>query len=147
MDIEIVEAYDIVKKNKKSFNWSVHVYICAEQFDLRGVFISKRGKSYFVHLPHRWTTDPETNENVCFPTFSYTSPEKNKDLIDSIREKAVPFIKEKIEKEGKLSKKIILEKKISKPKDATKLKQEIPIKKKNTTLAPSTKFSTKNFSK
>lgn len=97
MNIEIVEFY-IIEKNdkKKTLLGTVHIFIVDEGIDLRGIFVKLFNNKWIIHLPGRKAIDSDTGEEVRYPVFSYLDQEKNKKLINAIREKAIEYVKENV---------------------------------------------------
>jgi len=93
MNLEIVEAYPRMF-NKKIFAGTIHVFLIDEQIDIRGVMFSKNGNHTFVDLPYIYGYDRDDNKFVKYPMFQFFQPEKNKDLIQTIRTKALAYVLE-----------------------------------------------------
>lgn len=98
MNIEIVEAYLIVKKGKRVC-WSLHVYIPEYDMDLRGIKVYRRENSWFFQMPYLSNYDHEEKRIVKFPVIGFSEREKSKRLIENIQEKAKIYIEEKLSKE------------------------------------------------
>lgn len=106
MEIEVVEYYPMEKKNKNArLLGTMHVYLCDEKIDLRGVKIYKGGKSYFVEVPFSYGIDEETKEKVKYPYLSFIENDKQEDFIKSLRAAAKTHLfelkNEKKKKKGK----------------------------------------------
>jgi hypothetical protein len=97
MEIEIVEFYETFRdQEKRQLKGTLHVYLIDLNADLRGVRICKEKKKWFVNLPSGWATDEETKERIQYPYFSFMDREKTVALRNLIREKGIPFVKEKV---------------------------------------------------
>lgn len=119
MQIEIIEAYLIMsrpkakdkteEKTKKPKGWSLHVYFPEIGVDLRGVYLRKMKNHWWLGMPSKANYDPEEKEEIIYPIFSLSNYEENEKLKKDIKEKAIEYIKENVEKITikKKSKKII----------------------------------------
>ncbi len=94
MKFEFVEFYPISKhqklKNRKAIG-TVHIYAIEPEMDIRGIRISKAGKSIFFVLPHTTTLDEEGN-TVKYPFIRFTNPKSHKELMDFLHEEVKPKI-------------------------------------------------------
>jgi hypothetical protein len=99
MKIEIVEFYPDDKQSPKTLKGSLHIYLCEEHLDVRGVVVFKnaQGKWYF-EIPYRWGKDTETGKLCRFPIINFTSKRKNQDLMKSIIKLAPKYIDDLMKK-------------------------------------------------
>lgn len=92
MKIELIEFYPIeFQPAKNNIKGTLHVYLCDENMDLRGVYISKKKNTWYVHLPTSKGVDDKGNE-VRFPIINFLDDNKNKELIKTIKEQAKNFV-------------------------------------------------------
>lgn len=100
MKIEIVEFYTSPHQKFDCIRGTLHVYLCDEGIDLRGIVVDKneKGKWRFI-MPYQWGKDPETGKSVRYPLINFTLRRKNQDLIQEIQKLAPKYIKEKLKDE------------------------------------------------
>jgi hypothetical protein len=94
MNIEIVDFFPFPKqiiKNKTC--GTMHVYLIDLEIDIRGMYIefSKNG-SVYVNMPIGFGIDQETGQKVRYPIFSFTSRQKNTELMRALIAKAKEYI-------------------------------------------------------
>lgn len=98
MNIEIIEFYENFRDEPKEILLgSLHVRFVDLGIDLRGIFVSRRKNFWIVNLPGNKTKN-EDGTDVRYPIFSFTDREKTKELQQAVREKAIPFIQERLTK-------------------------------------------------
>jgi hypothetical protein len=95
MNIEIVGFYLNLDKRKKIFG-TFHVYLIDFDIDLRGIPVFKGKAGYIIHFPHSTGIDEETKKPVRYPIFSFSDPEKHKELLGDIRQKGMDYLKNNI---------------------------------------------------
>lgn len=93
MNIEILEFYlHEVNESKGLLNGSLKVKLVDLGIILMGVLISKRKGVYFFTPPGRFCDSHETGEKIRFPYVVFENPERQRALINAIREKGITFI-------------------------------------------------------
>ena len=93
MDIEVVAFYPHAHdETRQTLSGTLHVYLVEHDIDLRGIFVSRRKDSWFFSLPNRQAIDAETGETIRYPCITFKSRERQKELIDAIREKGRAYI-------------------------------------------------------
>lgn len=97
MNIEIVEFYEDMRNDAKQIlTGTLHVYLIDEEIDLRGVYVSKRKNYWYIGFPQKVGFDPDIEENVRYPVFSFTNAEKNKQLLNEIVTKGREYIEKNV---------------------------------------------------
>jgi len=96
MKFELVGFFPLTDKNrgkaKKSTLGSIHIYLIDCQIDIRGIMVSKKGKSLFFHIPHFYGLDGETGEPIRYPFFRFTKEKDHQDLLDFLHKDVKPAI-------------------------------------------------------
>lgn len=84
MKIEFVGFYpNMGKKKDKNILGTCHIYLCDPyNMDIRGVRVTKRGKSLFFTLPGQWGFDAETKKAVLYPIVCFTDQKVKQAIID-----------------------------------------------------------------
>lgn len=101
MKFEFVEFYHIDNpKNKRTRKalGTCHVYAYSDevQFDIRGIMVLKNPKGLWFLMPHRKDIDPETNQMVTYPVFSFGKKEMQQELVDFLTNEVTPIIRERL---------------------------------------------------
>lgn len=94
MKIEIVEFYPTELKGKKTYQGTLHIYLIDHEIDIRGIAVFKDKKKWFFQLPRKWEIDKDSGEKVFFPIFSFTSTQKNQEILDFLHKNAIKYIQE-----------------------------------------------------
>lgn len=91
--IEYVGFYPDTTKNNKQYIGTVHLYLTDIDADLRGIRVyRKTKKNWFFTVPHTSGMDEDTKEMVWYPTFSFTSKERNQKIFDFLHQKCIKLI-------------------------------------------------------
>ncbi len=97
MEIEIVDAYLIqTEKKEKDKGWSLHVYFPDWEMDIRGITLQKEKKGWMLRMPFKKNFDSEEGKAISFPVISFLEKEKTRGFVQSIKEKAIPFVEKKV---------------------------------------------------
>ena len=72
--IEIVDFYETTRK-KDFIEGTLHIYLIDYNIDLRGIYLKKDKKHWFLDFPYRKSIDKDTNKEVKYPVFSFTNIE------------------------------------------------------------------------
>lgn len=93
MNIEIIEFYPHeVNESKELLNGSLKIKLVDFGIVIMGVLVSKRKSIYFFTLPGRFCDSHDTGERIRFPYVVFEDPERQRTLINAIREKGISFI-------------------------------------------------------
>ena len=93
MNIEIVEFYEFRRDEKKfKIEGTLHVYLIDLDIDIRGIYAVRSGDRLFIEMAYKTGIDEDTKEHIRYPVFSFTDREKNKILLEKIREKAEIYV-------------------------------------------------------
>ena len=96
MEVEVIEFYPAeIDKQKSILKGTLHVYLPEIHVDMRGIHVSKKKNYWWFSMPRKYSIDETTKERVHYPTFAFTDFDKNNLLIESIREAAITYIKNK----------------------------------------------------
>lgn len=100
MNIEVVDFYQqsnsgTAHRPHTNFIGTLHIYICDLDIDLRGLPVFKKGKRIFIQMPTKMGIDPDTKEQVKYPTFNFANHNKQKEFVSAIVKVGVPFIQKK----------------------------------------------------
>jgi len=99
MKFEFVEFYPVSKRlggMPKDTIGTVHLYVIDCQLDVRGIYVTKRGKSLFFSFPHFRTIDPETNEMVMYPHLRWQDEKIQKAMINFLHTDVKPIIRSRL---------------------------------------------------
>lgn len=98
MKIEIIDFYPLERNEKKEFlTGTLRIKLPDIGIHILGIFVSKKKDYWYCSLPGRIGTHHQTGESVRYPLIVFEDNEKQKALINAIREQAQIFI------EGRLS--------------------------------------------
>lgn len=101
MEIEFVEFYPIERKKPGSkLIGTIHVYLCEEKIDIRGIKVFRCGRNCFVDVPYAVAWDKEEQKKVKYPYISFMDNDKQKDFIASLRKVASNELKKLFKKKG-----------------------------------------------
>jgi hypothetical protein len=105
MDIEIIEFYPIEwRKEQRSLSGTLRIKLVDIGLHLLGIFACRNVKGdWFFQLPGRKGTHHETGEFVRYPLISFENKEKQKALMEAIREKAPVFIEKRLDQENSIN--------------------------------------------
>ena len=83
MKIEFVGFYPSkVRKNYKSPLGTCHIYLCEPyNMDIRGILVSKRGKSTYFLLPVSKGYDEDTGNHVFYPIVAFTDLKIKEEIL------------------------------------------------------------------
>jgi hypothetical protein len=98
MNIEIVDFFpNTVQKQKNKICGTMHVYLADLEVDIRGICVHfTLNGSLFIGMPGAFGIDQETGKKVRYPTFSFTSQQKRKELMQTIKIKAREYIQKNL---------------------------------------------------
>jgi hypothetical protein len=100
MKFELVEFYPATEpKFKKNFVGTVHIYAIDCELDIRGILVTKNGKSMFFNFPHFKALDSETGLEARYPLIRWTNEATHKGMMDFLHKEVKPIILEKIKGE------------------------------------------------
>lgn len=98
MNVEILEFYPIEKNEKKeALSGTLRINLPDIGIHILGIFVAKKKENWFFSLPGRNGTHHETGESVRYPAVVFENREKQKELIEAIREKGRAFILQRLE--------------------------------------------------
>jgi len=93
MNIEIIEFFPHeVNESKGLLNGSLKVKLVDLGIILMGVLASKRKGVYFFTMPGKFCDSHDTGRKIRFPFVVFEDPERQRTLINAIREKGIAFI-------------------------------------------------------
>ncbi len=97
MNIEIIDFFPITfDPSKDIISGTLKVKLHDFGINLLGVYISKHKKFWRVVIPSKKTIHHETGDSVIYPYISFEDREKQRELIDTIRQKSISFIESRI---------------------------------------------------
>jgi hypothetical protein len=97
MNIEIVEFYPLESNEDKGLlTGTIRVKIPEIGIHILGIYVSKRKNFWYFKLPGRKGTHHETGEPILFPFIVFEDQEKNRSLLNSIREQGRNFIEKRL---------------------------------------------------
>lgn len=105
MKFELVDFYPITDKNrgrsKKNILGSVHVYIIDCNVDIRGIKVAKKGNRILFLMPHMFSLDLETGQEVRYPIFSFTNPKDHESMMNFLHSEVKTHILERLNSKSK----------------------------------------------
>lgn len=97
MKFEFVEFYEPTdEKAPKNFVGTVHIYAIDCQLDIRGIWVTQKGKATFFNLPHFKAIDQETGKEVRYPLIRWTNEETQKEMLDFLHREVKPLVLERL---------------------------------------------------
>lgn len=97
MNIEVLEFYPFDEnKNNDFIRGTLKIRLPEQGMVIMGIFASRSKGRYFFKLPSRTGADHKTGEKVEYPIVIFEDKEKNKELIEAIREKGQLFIEARL---------------------------------------------------
>ena len=98
MDIEIIEFYPFERdKDKDSLSGTLRIKLVDFGIQILGIIVTKRKNFWHFALPGKKAIHHETGNQVYYPHVVFEDREKNKELINAIREKGRPFIEKRLD--------------------------------------------------
>jgi len=97
MNIEVLEFYPFEEnKDNGVIKGTLKIRLPDQGMVIMGIFASGSKGRYFFRLPFRTGINHETGERVDYPTVLFEDKEKQKALIEAIREKGQLFIEARL---------------------------------------------------
>lgn len=97
MNVEIVEFYPIEGNESTGFiSGTLKARLPEQGIIIMGIFVSRSKGRYFFSMPGRMDTHHETGEKIRYPAFVFEDREKQKVLVEAIREKGMAFIEARL---------------------------------------------------
>jgi len=94
MNIEIIDFYPLYR-DAYQYTGTIRLRLIDIGIDLLGVHVKRTKDRWFFNIPFKTGTDDKGNY-VQYPLISFEDKEKQKALVNSIREKAPAFIENRI---------------------------------------------------
>lgn len=94
MNVEIIEFYPLYR-DAHQYTGTIRLRLIDIGIDLLGVHVKRTKDRWFFNIPFKTGTD-DKNNLVQYPLISFIDKEKQRELINCIREKAPSFIEERI---------------------------------------------------
>jgi|SRR6185295_11816685 len=94
MNIEIIEFYPLFR-DAYQYTGTLRLRLIDIGIDLLGVHVKRTKDRWFFNIPFKTGIDDE-GKQVQYPLVSFSDKEKQRDLINTLREKAPAFIEERI---------------------------------------------------
>lgn len=93
MEIEIVEFYPLEGNESTGFiSGTLKIRLSEQGIIIMGVFVSRSKGRYFFSMPGRMGVHHKTGEKIRYPAIVFEDHEKQKELMEAIRNKAPAFI-------------------------------------------------------
>lgn len=100
MKFELVEFYEATEETKarigKKCLGTVHIYAIDCELDIRGILVTKHGKTIFFHIPHLNDVDRDTGEKVRYPIIRFTNQQTHKEMMDFLKKEVKNEIKKRL---------------------------------------------------
>ncbi len=93
MNVEIIEFYPLEGNESTGFiSGTLKIRLSEQGIVIMGIFVSRSKGRYFFSMPGRMGIHHKTGEKIRYPAFVFEDREKQKELMEAIREKAPAFI-------------------------------------------------------
>lgn len=96
MKFEFVEFYPnqshLISDRRTKCLGTVHVYAIDCELDIRGIVVSRRGKSLFFSIPHFYGFDEETGKPTRYPLIHWTKAETQQEMMDFLHKEVKPEV-------------------------------------------------------
>jgi len=97
MNLEILEFYPLEKNDEKqTLAGTIRIRLIDFEIEILGIYVSKCQDKWYFSLPSRKGTHHETGLPVRYPNIVFTDRDKQRQFIDSIREKGRAFIERRL---------------------------------------------------
>jgi hypothetical protein len=97
MNIDILEFYPLEKDEERGFlSGTLRIKLPDIGIHILGVFVQKRKHYWHFQIPGRQAFNYETGKETWFPFIVFEDREKQKELIEAIREKGGAFIEKRL---------------------------------------------------
>jgi len=97
MNVEILEFYLIDKnENRQALSGTLRINLPDIGIHILGIFVTKKKENWFFSLPGRSGIHHETGEFLWYPAVVFEDRDKQKELVQDIREKGREFILERL---------------------------------------------------
>lgn len=97
MNIEIVEFYPLEWNENTGFvSGTLKARLPEQEIIIMGIFVSRSKGRYFFSMPGRMGIHHETGEKIRYPAVVFEDHEKQKALVEAIREKGKTFIEARL---------------------------------------------------
>ena len=97
MNLEVIEFYPIERNdNRGILTGTLRVKLPDIGIHILGIYVSKVKDRWFFSLPSRSGKHHETSEPVRYPFIAFEEQEKQRELMQTIREKGIIFIEKRL---------------------------------------------------